>query len=313
MPNIIEVKGLKKQFGTTTAVKGIDFTVKKGSMFAFLGTNGAGKSTTIEILCTLQEKTSGEVIINGYKLGTVKANEQIRKSIGVVFQQSLLDEQLTVRENIWHRGRFYPLSKKQLKVNYEEVCEKLHLKEIEHKKYGHLSGGQKRRADIARAIIHKPKILFLDEPTTGLDPNTRQLVWNVLESLREETKMTIFVTTHYMEEAVRADHIVIMKKGQIVAQGSPQMLKERYAKDQLILIFKDEKGEELLKQRNLFYKKRGETVVIPVESTVDALPILEKLKGNISSFEVIKGSLDDVFIEINKEERTDDCKLRPAQ
>lgn len=312
MTNIIEVKGLTKRFKENEAVKGIDFQVKKGSLFAFLGTNGAGKSTTIEILCTLQEKTSGEVKIDGQKLGTAKANEAIRKSIGVVFQQSLLDEQLTVRENIWHRGRFYRLTKQQLKENYQFVCETLHLMDIENKRYGQLSGGQRRRADIARAIIHKPRILFLDEPTTGLDPKTRKFVWSAIEQLRKETNMTIFLTTHYMEEAVLADDIVIMKEGQIIAQGSPQKLKEKYAKDQLIVLLKDE-GEQLLQQLQVPYIKRADAYVIPINSTLETIPILEKLKSEMSSFEVIKGSLDDVFIEINEGRKINDFQLSAAQ
>lgn len=312
MTNIIEVKGLTKRFRDIEAVKGIDFTVTKGSLFAFLGTNGAGKSTTIEMLCTLQEKTAGEVVIDGQVLGKANANDAIRKSIGVVFQQSLLDDLLTVRENIWHRGKFYRLTKKQLEENYRFVYETLHLADIEHKKYGQLSGGQKRRADIARAIIHKPQILFLDEPTTGLDPKTRKFVWSAIEQLRKETNMTIFLTTHYMEEAVLADKIVIMKEGRIIAQGSPQQLKERYAKDQLILLLKGG-GEQVLKQMQVPYKKRAETFVIEVDSTLDTLPILQKLKGYISSFEVIKGSLDDVFIEINEGGKINDFQFSAAQ
>lgn len=312
MTNIIEVKSLKKQFGHFEAVKGIEFSVREGSLFAFLGTNGAGKSTTIEILCTLQEKTSGEVFIDGHILGSAKSNDAIRKSIGIVFQQGLLDDQLTVRENIWHRGKLYHLSKRQLVENYQFIREMLHLNDIEERKYGQLSGGQKRRADIARAIIHKPKILFLDEPTTGLDPKTRQFVWSAIERLRKETNTTIFLTTHYMEEAVLADNIVIIKEGHIIAQGSPQFLKERYAKDQLILYLKDE-GEKVLQQLRVPYKRRAEAFVIDVDSTLDTLPILQKLEPNLSSFEVIKGSLDDVFIEINEGGRGSDFQSSAAQ
>lgn len=300
MSNIIEVRGLTKCFKEVEAVKGIDFNVEKGSLFAFLGTNGAGKSTTIEILCTIQEKSSGEVTIDGHILGTLKANEAIRKSIGVVFQQSILDEMLTVRENIWHRGKFYRLTKQQLNENYHFVKEKLKLDEIENKKYGQLSGGQKRRADIARALIHRPKILFLDEPTTGLDPQTRKLVWAVIDELRSTTEMTIFLTTHYMEEAALADQIVIIRKGEIIAQGAPHILKEQYAKDQLILFFKENSDTEILDTLQLSYHKRGEAVVVPIESTLDSISILEKIHDELSSFEVIKGSLDDVFLQVNE-------------
>ena len=312
MEPVIEVKGLTKRFKAIQAVKGITFQVERGSLFAFLGTNGAGKSTTIEILCTLREKTTGEVVINGHKLGSAKSNDSIRKSIGVVFQQSLLDDELTVFENIWHRGKFYRLTKRQLRENYQFVSDTLSLPDIEHKKYGQLSGGQKRRADIARAIIHKPQILFLDEPTTGLDPQTRKMVWSAIEQLRQESKMTIFLTTHYMEEAVQSDNIVIMKEGQIIAQGSPQWLKERFAKDQLLLVLKD-RGEDALQLLDIPYRKRAEAFVIEVESTLETLPILQKLEGYISSFEVIKGSLDDVFIEINEGGEIHDFQFSAAQ
>lgn len=305
MTKIIEVKDLKKRFKDTEAVKGINFHVEKGSLFAFLGTNGAGKSTTIEILCTIQDKTSGEVLIDGNTLGTLKGNEAIRKLIGVVFQESILDDRLTVRENIWHRGQFYHLSKQQLKENYHFVKEKLDLIDMEHKKYGQLSGGQKRRVDIARALIHRPKILFLDEPTTGLDPHTRQLVWSVIDELRETTEITIFLTTHYMEEAARADEIVIIKEGEIIAQGAPHVLKEHYAKDQLILYFKERNHEKLLHSLHLPFQKRGEAIVIPIKSTLDSLSILTKLQDKLSSFEVIKGTLDDVFLQVNEGSKLD--------
>ncbi len=189
----IKVENLCKQYGEQQAVKGISFTVEQGTLFAFLGENGAGKSTTIEILCTLLKKSSGQVTINGFTLDASNDNADIRKSIGVVFQQSLLDERLTVRENILHRGKTYGLSKAQLTDNYQFVSTYLHLEDIEKKKYGTLSGGgQKRRADIARALIHRPSILFLDEPTTGLDPQTRQFVWQAIKQLQLETNMTVF-------------------------------------------------------------------------------------------------------------------------
>lgn len=294
----IQVDNLRKQYGEHQAVKGISFAVEQGSLFAFLGTNGAGKSTTIEILCTLLEASSGQVIINNHPLGTSKENNAIRQSIGIVFQQSILDSQLTVIENILLRGRFYHLSKKQLKKNYEFVCAYLHLDDIAHKKYGQLSGGQKRRADIARAIIHKPQILFLDEPTTGLDPQTRQFVWDAIERLRKETNMTIFLTTHYMEEAAVADNIVILKEGKIVAQGSPNDLKEQYASDQLILSFKD---AAVVKSLGLALEQQGDVYKMNIASTLAAVPIINELASHLSSFEVIKGSLDSVFIQINEE------------
>lgn len=302
MTYAIKVQDLKKQYGNVTAVKGISFSVKKGSFFAFLGSNGAGKSTTIEILCTLLEKTSGDVVINGHTLGTVNNNQSIRQSIGIVFQQSLLDPLLTVKENIIHRGRFYNMPKAQLKENYEFVYKYLQLEDIESKKYGQLSGGQRRRADIARAIIHKPKLLFLDEPTTGLDPHTRRFVWETIERLRQESNMTIFLTTHYMEEAANADQIVIIKKGEIVAQGTPNELKEQYASDQLIIALKsDVHAHEIAALIDLDMALAGDVYKVKLPSTMDAIPIIQRISPFITSFEVVKGSIDQVFIQINEE------------
>lgn len=300
----IEVKNLQKNYGDIKAVKDISFSVEQGVLFAFLGTNGAGKSTTIEILCTLLDKTNGDVQINGQTLGTLKANTEIRKSIGIVFQQSLLDPQLSVMENIVHRGRFYQLTKQQLKENYAFVSDYLHIEDIAQKKYGQLSGGQKRRADIARAIIHRPQILFLDEPTTGLDPQTRQFVWAAIERLRKETNMTVFLTTHYMEEAAFADNIVMLKQGEIIAQGSPNELKEKYASDQLLLTFKNDRdAREKITALGFPLTKQGEIYTMNIASTLAAMEILNALAGYLTSFEVIKGSLDSVFVQINEEMR----------
>lgn len=299
MKTAIQVEGLSKQYGQHEAVKGISFTVEQGTLFAFLGANGAGKSTTIEILCTLLKKTSGTVSVNGYTLDASRDNAEIRKSIGVVFQESLLDERLTVRENIWHRGKMYGLSKKELMDNYQFVSSYLHLGDIEDKKYGKCSGGQKRRADIARALIHRPQILFLDEPTTGLDPQTRQFVWKTIKQLQAETNMTVFLTTHYMEEAAMAHQIVILRQGEIVAKGTPDMLKTAYAYDQMELVFHNaQEGEQWLMEQNISYTEKQGIYTIRVESTLAALSILKQVEPLIASFEVMKGTMDDVFIHI---------------
>ncbi|MFJ7731192.1 ATP-binding cassette domain-containing protein [Lysinibacillus sp. NPDC097231] len=299
----IQVENLRKQYGEQQAVKGISFTVDHGSLFAFLGANGAGKSTTIEILCTLLKKSSGTVKINGYTLDESNDNAEIRKSIGVVFQQSLLDERLTVRENILHRGKTYGLSKAQLAENYQFVSTYLHLEDIEKQKYGTLSGGQKRRADIARALIHRPKILFLDEPTTGLDPQTRQFVWQAIKQLQIETNMTVFLTTHYMEEAAVAHQVVVLKQGEIVAEGTPDALKTKYAYDSMALVFhQSDEGSKWLKDNAISYSENLGIFSIRVDSTLQALDLLKKAEPLIASFEVIKGSMDDVFIHIMAEE-----------
>lgn len=299
----IKVENLCKQYGDQQAVKGISFTVEQGTLFAFLGENGAGKSTTIEILCTLLKKSSGQVTINGFTLDASNGNADIRKSIGVVFQQSLLDERLTVRENILHRGKTYGLSKAQLTDNYQFVSTYLHLEDIEKKKYGTLSGGQKRRADIARALIHRPSILFLDEPTTGLDPQTRQFVWQAIKQLQLETNMTVFLTTHYMEEAAVAHQVTVIKQGNIVAQGSPDALKTKYAYDSMALVFQNaQEGVKFLEENAISYTENQGIYTIRLTSTLQALPLLKKAEPLIASFEVIKGSMDDVFLHIMAEE-----------
>lgn len=299
----IKVENLCKQYGEQQAVKGISFTVEQGTLFAFLGENGAGKSTTIEILCTLLKKSSGQVTINGFTLDASNGNADIRKSIGVVFQQSLLDERLTVRENILHRGKTYGLSKAQLTDNYQFVSTYLHLEDIEKKKYGTLSGGQKRRADIARALIHRPSILFLDEPTTGLDPQTRQFVWQAIKQLQLETNMTVFLTTHYMEEAAVAHQVTVLKQGKIVAQGTPDALKTKYAYDSMALVFQNaQEGVKFLEQNAISYTENQGIYTIRLTSTLQALPLLKKAEPLIASFEVIKGSMDDVFLHIMAEE-----------
>ncbi|WP_036215189.1 ABC transporter ATP-binding protein [Lysinibacillus sphaericus] len=298
----VKVENLCKQYGDHNAVNDISFTVERGTLFAFLGANGAGKSTTIEILCTLLKKSSGNVTINNFTLDVSNHNADIRKSIGVVFQQSLLDDRLTVQENILHRGRTYGLSKTQLAENYQFVSSYLHLEDIEKQKYGTLSGGQKRRADIARALIHRPTILFLDEPTTGLDPQTRQLVWQAIKQLQLETNMTVFLTTHYMEEAAVAHQVLVLKAGKIVAQGTPDALKTKYAYDSMAVVFNNPiDGVKWLEEHAISYTEKQEIYTIRLESTLQALSLLKKAEPLIASFEVIKGTMDDVFLHIMAE------------
>lgn len=224
MSNIIEVKNLVKNYKDVHAVNDISFTVEEGSFFAFLGINGAGKSTTINILCTVLEKTAGNVKIGGYDLD--KEKNKIKELIGIVFQGSVLDKQLTVKENLESRASYYGLNKKEIAKRIESLTQTFDLSEILKRKYGTLSGGQRRRVDIARALINRPKLLFLDEPTTGLDPKTRLQVWEIIHNLRKETGLTVFLTTHYMEETVDCDNVVIIDSGKIVANDSPHNLKK---------------------------------------------------------------------------------------
>lgn len=230
----IDVKDLVKIYGQHQAVKKISFRVDEGEFFAFLGENGAGKSTTINILCTILQKTSGDVHILGHSIDTDA--DFVRRNIGIVFQNSVLDSKLTVAQNLYTRGSYYGLTKKETVERIEPFRQPFDLDEIMHQNYGTLSGGQRRRVDIVRALIHQPKILFLDEPTTGLDPRSRRTLWDYLTKLRQSRNMTIFLTTHYMEEADDADHVVIMDQGKIIEDDTPENLKAKYTKPKQVWV-----------------------------------------------------------------------------
>jgi multidrug/hemolysin transport system ATP-binding protein len=290
---MIAIEKLKKSYGLLDAVKNISFQVGRGSFFAFLGPNGAGKSTTINILCTLLEKNSGNIKIGKYELG--KEDDHIRKLIGVVFQQFMLDRKLTIRQNLMIRGSFYHLSKDEIQKRIHNLQILLNIDYLDQA-YGKLSGGQKRRADIARALIHEPQILILDEPTTGLDPKTRKDVWEVIDTLRKK-KMTIFLTTHYMEEAANADKIVIINKGEIVAEGSPDQLKKTYAKDTLRLAGNIDAMINYCVENGLIFEQKNDVIYIET-SSLHAINIIQDLKEMMTGFEMIQATLDDVFLDI---------------
>lgn len=297
MPNIIEVNNLTKSYGNIKAVKNIDFYVNEGELFAFLGPNGAGKTTTIDIICTLLKQDSGTVVVNGYRLG--EQDDKIRKSIGVVFQDSILDNLLTVKENLYTRGSFYGMKSIELSEAVEKASKAADVTSFINRPYGKLSGGQRRRSDIARALVHTPKILFLDEPTTGLDPQTRKSVWDTIRNLQKGTGMTVFLTTHYMEEAANADYVAVIDNGMISAKGTPVELREKYSTDSLHLFPKDSNNiEAYLKDHDIKYTISGGAFIIPVSNTLNALPLINKLESRILGFEVISGSMDDVFINI---------------
>lgn len=301
MDKIIEVTNLKKSYGAVEAVKGIDFYVEKGKMFAFLGPNGAGKSTTIDIICTFLKPDSGTVIVDGHTLG--EDDNAIRANIGAVFQDGLLDSLLTVEENLKIRGGFYGLKGQALADAVKFASEVTDIADILKRPYGKLSGGQRRRCDIARSLINTPKILFLDEPTTGLDPQTRKSVWDTISGLQQKSDMTIFFTTHYMEEAANADFVIIIDNGQIVAKGTPAVLKEKYTKDKLCLVTADNKKvTDILDSLKTPYKQIADQIIVEILSTMEALPILEKCKDCITGFEVFNGTMDDVFIAITGKE-----------
>ena len=275
--NIIQVSDFTKKYNDLTAVNHISFQVEKGTLLGFLGVNGAGKTTVINMLATLLTPDEGRAEICGETLG--KGNQNIRRKIGIVYQQNCLDDILTVRENLICRGILHGASRQEATTQCRKLSEILKLGDILKTKYRTLSGGQKRRAEIAAALMHTPELLFLDEPTTGLDPATRKDVWGIIEELRKNEKMTVFLTTHYMEEAAGADQIIIMDHGNIIDQGTPFALKEKYASDKL----------------RLFYKS-GREEVISVASTLKALPLIQEAESEIDGFEVIQGNMDDVFL-----------------
>lgn len=297
MEDIIQVKHLKKYFKEIKAVDDISFRVKKGELYGFLGVNGAGKSTTINMLCTLLTSTAGEVKVCGYSMG--KEDREIRRRIGVVFQDNTLDDNLTIMENLVTRASLYHKDSKSINSNLQYVCDILDIGDLMKRQFRKLSGGQKRRCEIAKALMNRPEILFLDEPTTGLDPATRQSVWNCVEKLRKEDNMTVFLTTHYMEEAAKAQYISIMEAGKLVANGTPQELKEKYAYDMLKLVAEDEISlEEQLSKESLSYEKKSNHFHVTIPDTMYGLEILARIKENLKSFEVIQGTMDDVFLNI---------------
>lgn len=301
MDKIIEVNHLKKSYGNVLAVKDLEFYVERGKLFAFLGPNGAGKSTTINTICTFLKPDGGEVIVDGHILG--KEDDQIRSCIGAVFQESLLDPLLTVEENLTLRGSFYGLSKAELKKQVKEVAKETEIDSLLGRPYGKLSGGQRRRCDIARALIHTPDVLFLDEPTTGLDPQTRKNVWDTIKRLQKESNMTVFLTTHYMEEAQEADYVIVIDDGKIAAKGSPAELQAQYTSDSVNLISDNMvELEALIQQKKIKYKKFADQLKVYVSDTMDALPLLEECKAYIKGFTVSTGTMDDVFINITGKE-----------
>lgn len=304
MKPIINVNNFKKSYGNVQAVKGVDFIVQKGELFAFLGPNGAGKSTTIDTLCTLNQFESGEINIAGFDLK--KEQNEIRNCIGVVFQDNLLDKVLTVKENLMIRAGFYYKSKDKIRNVVEQAAINADVTDFISRPYGKLSGGQRRRADIARALLNTPEILFLDEPTTGLDPQTRRHVWETILKLQKEADMTIFLTTHYMEEAAESDHIVVIDGGKIVAKGTPYELKERYSFEHLKLVGKSNQDTEqlleYLENQNLSWKRQGEVLDVVLSNTLQAIDILNSVREQLVSFEVIQGTLDDVFLNITGKE-----------
>lgn len=296
---MVKVENLTVNYGNFVAVDDISFNIKKGELFAFLGTNGAGKTTSINVLCGLKTKQQGKVFINGKDIDV--SLKDIKKDIAIVFQNNVLDTLLTVKENLLTRAKLYELPNEKLKENLDYLVEKLDLKDILNKRYGNLSGGQKRKADVAKALISEPKFLILDEPTTGLDPQTRQKLWQTLLELKEKKGLTILLTTHYMEEAKDADNVVIIHNGKLLAKGSPAVLKAKYAKDILKIYYKEDKVEKLIEVFEKYVSDhclKSDFIEFHLKYSNEVLKVLNENSDMFNSFEMIKGDMDDVFLAV---------------
>lgn len=293
MKNIIEISHLNKTFGEVKAVQDLSFQVRDGELFAFLGVNGAGKSTTINIMCGQLPKDTGSVYIGGTDLDTDP--DSIKRSLGVVFQNSVLDKDLSVRDNLQSRAALYGITGKDFKERLAELAKLLEFENLLKRTVGKLSGGQRRRVDIARALIHRPKILILDEPTTGLDPQTRNILWKVVGNLRKNEGMTVFLTTHYMEEAADADYVVILDSGKIVAEGTPLTLKNTYTGD-FITIYGIQESQ--IKEIGAPYEAIRDAYRISVPNTAEATKLILQYPELFKDYEITKGKMDDVFLAV---------------
>ena len=293
MNTIIKIDNLTKTYGSLKAVDDLSFEIRKGELFAFLGVNGAGKSTTINIICGQLKKDEGTVIIDELNLDDNLA--KIKEKIGVVFQASILDPQLTVKDNLEIKASLYGLSRKEIKSRVNELAEILDFKSYLNRPLAKLSGGQKRRIDIARALLNKPDILILDEPTTGLDPQTRKMIWAVITKLRKENNMTVLLTTHYMEEASEADYVVIIDQGKMVAHGTPLDLKNEYVGDYMLIY---NVKEEDVKKLGLPYITIPNGYKIEVNDTLEATNLIVNNRELFVDYELIKGKMDDVFLKV---------------
>ncbi|MBR7164813.1 MAG: ABC transporter ATP-binding protein [Clostridia bacterium] len=289
----IEVLNLKKSFGSVKAVDGLNFVVKRGELFAFLGENGAGKSTTISILCRILQQDEGDVRIDG--IPWERDDPSMKSRIGVVFQNSVLDAALSGKENLRHRAALYGICGSAFQQRLATLSQLLDLNEILARPVGKLSGGQRRRLDIARALIPNPSILILDEPTTGLDPQTRAMLWRVISDLQKKEGLTVLLTTHYMEEAAEADSVVIIEKGRVVAEGTPLELKSRYTKDYVFLYGV---SAEEVKQLDVPWEEIPQGYRLEVENTEAATRLILKHPTIFRDYEITKGKMDDVFLSV---------------
>lgn len=297
--NIIYIENLSKSYGDVKAVDGISFDVKRGSLFAFLGLNGAGKSTTINIICSIIKKSGGKVIVDGNDIDVNP--DAIKQITGIVFQQSVLDARLSVKDNLKCRAALYGITGAKFKSVTDRLTHLLSLQDILGRPYGKLSGGQRRRVDIARGLLNEPKLLILDEPTTGLDPQTRKSVWAVIDELRKERDMTVFLTTHYMEESNGADEVIILDSGHIVASGSPVHLKNEYS-GTYIKVYTEEDENTALKINSLLKNAKpeysGNCYKVKISDIGDIKSWVNNCPENLNDYEIIKGDMDDVFLNV---------------
>ena len=297
--HIIEVENLQKSFGQVRAVDGISFSVEKGSLFAFLGLNGAGKSTTISIMTSTLARDGGKVTIDGLDIDRDSA--KIKSEIGIVFQDSVLDSVLSGRDNLKTRAGLYGIYGKDYDERIKSLSDLLDLHDFIKRPVGKLSGGQHRRLDVARALINDPKILILDEPTTGLDPRSRKTVWEVIDRYRREKGLTVFLTTHYMEEAAEADYVVILDSGKIAAEGTPNDLKNRYTGD-FIRLYNGDKTA--LSKKGIAFSEENGYLQIEAENTREAKELILQNPELFDDFEIIKGKMDDVFLSATGKQLT---------
>ena len=297
--NIIRIDHLCKSFGDVKAVDDLSFRVGEGELFAFLGVNGAGKSTTINIICGQLSKDSGTVSIDGADIDTEL--DRVKRTLGVVFQGSVLDKELSVSDNLESRAALYGIHGAAFRRRLAELAGLLEFGDLLSRPIGKLSGGQRRRIDIARALLHEPKILILDEPTTGLDPQTRTTLWRVIGTLRRERGMTVFLTTHYMEEAADADYVVILDRGRIAAHGTPLELKNTYTGD-FITVYGI--GEDEVKQLGAPYEQLRDAWRVTVPDTAAATEMIIKHPGLFRDVEMTKGKMDDVFLAVTGKKLT---------
>lgn len=293
MSNIIQIDHLCKSFGRVKAVQDLSFCVKKGELFAFLGINGAGKSTTINIMCGQLSKDSGSVIIDTHDLD--QDMDGVKRGLGVVFQSSVLDSALSVYDNLENRAALYGITGTEFKNRLGELAEILDFEDLLKRTVGKLSGGQRRRIDIARALFHRPQILILDEPTTGLDPQTRKTLWNVISSFRKNEHMTVFLTTHYMEEAAEADYVVILDDGKISAEGTPLELKNKYTGDYITLYGVEEAA---VGELGVAYEQIQNGYRLSVPNTKSATDLILRHPQLFCDYEITKGKMDDVFLAV---------------